>query len=182
MKKLGLLFREISENRIKNNLKASDSIFIVKHSGLSSPDLSTLRQSLTCVNATLFVVKNSIVKRALKDSELNNLIQAIEGPCGLVFVKEDPVSTSRVLYNFSREHEQLKLEGGFLKDRILQKKDVEILAKLPGKEVLRAQAVMALNSPVFKSVFVLKQALKKFVYCLYQIKQKKDQSKGGKDG
>jgi large subunit ribosomal protein L10 len=86
------------------------------------------------------------------------------------------------LYNFSREHEQLKLEGGFLKDRILQKKDVEILAKLPGKEVLRAQAVMALNSPVFKSVFVLKQALKKFVYCLDQIKQKKDQSKGGKDG
>lgn len=173
MKKIGLLFREISENRIKNNLKESNSIFIIKNPGLSSPDLTTLRQSLRNVNATLFVVKNSIAKRALKSSGLKDMINLIEGSCGLVFVKNELVDVCRVLYNFSREHEQLKLEGGFLKDRVLNKKDIETLAKLPSKEVLKTQLVMTLNSPLSRFAIVLNQILRKFVYCLDQIKQKK---------
>ena len=75
--------------------------------------------------------------------------------------------------NFYKEHENLKIECGFLKDRILDKKDIEIIAKLPAKEVLRAQVVMTLNSPIVGFVRTLKQALTKFVYCLDQIKTKK---------
>ena len=101
------------------------------------------------------------------------MIKSVEGPCGLVFTKEEPVVTSRVLYDFSRQHEQLKLEAGFLEDRVLDKKDIETLARLPSKEVLRYQAVVVLKSPITGLVFVLKQILTKFVYCLDQIKNKK---------
>jgi len=47
------------------------------------------------------------------------------------------------------------------------------MSKLPSKDVLRAQVVCALNGPIVKVVVVLNQTLKKFVYCLDQIKQKK---------
>jgi large subunit ribosomal protein L10 len=173
MKKLGLLFKEISENRIKNNLKESGAVLIVKYSGVSSPDLSTLRQSLKGIDVTLFVVKNSVARRAFKDSGLEPVVKSIEGPCGLVFIKEDPVETSRVLCNFQREHEKLKIEGGFFKDRILEQKDITALSRLPSKQVLQAQAVMALKSPITGLVIVLNQTLRKFVYCLEQIKNKK---------
>ena len=173
MKRIGLLFKEISEKQIKNNLKNSSSLFIVKYSGVDSPDLSALRRSLRSAKADLFVVKNSIARRALKDSGLDPLIKAIEGPCGLVFVQEEPVDASRVLYNFSREHESLKLAAGFLKDKLLEKKDIEALAKLPSREVLRAQVVMVLNAPISRLAMVLNQTLRKFVYCLDQIRQKK---------
>ena len=178
MKTLSLLFRETLENRIKKNFKESYSLFIVKYSKLSSPDLTALRQSLKGSKATLFITKNSIAKRALKDSGLEGLIKSVEGPCGLVFTKEEPVVTSRLLYDFSRQHEQLKLEAGFLEDRVLDKKDIETLARLPTKEVLRYQLVVALKSPISGLVFVLKQTLTKFVYCLDQIKNKK----GGQNG
>ena len=173
MKKLGSLFRETLENNIKKQLKESDSIFIIKYSKLSSQELTTLRQSLRGINATLFVTKNSITRRALKDSELEDLVKFVEGPCGLVFAKGEPVDASRVLYNFYREHEQLKLECGLFKDSFLDKKAIETLARLPSKEVLRAQVVMTLNSPISGFVRVLKQTLTKFVYCLDQIKKKK---------
>jgi len=173
MKKLGLLFKEISENRIKNNLKESGAVLIVKYSGVSSPDLSTLRQSLKGIDATLFVVKNSVARRAFKDSGLEPVVKSIDGPCGLLFIKEDPVETSRVLCNFQREHGKLKLEGGFFKDRILEQKDIVTLSRLPAKQVLRAQAVMVLKSPITGLVIVLNQTLRKFVYCLEQIKNKK---------
>ena len=173
MKKLGLIFKEVSEKRIKDTLKESNAFFIVKYSGVASPDLSVLRQSLNTSDARLFVVKNSVARRALKSSGLEAVIKNIDGPCGLVFIKDEPVGTSKVLCNFIKGHEKFKLEGGYLQDRILEKKDIEIMSKLPSKEVLRAQVVMLLNSPISGLVRGLNQILGKFVICLEQIKQKK---------
>jgi len=173
MKKIGLLFKETSGNRIKDALRGSNAVFIIKYSGLSGPDLSSLRKTLKGSNANFFVVKNSVARRAFKDSNLELLIKAIEGPCGLVFAKEEPVGASKVLCNFIKEHEQLRLECGFLKDRVLEKKDIESMALLPSREVLRAGLVMALNAPISSLVIALNQILAKFVYCLEQIKQKK---------
>lgn len=173
MKKIGLLVKEISENRIKSKLKESSSVFIIKYSGLSSPDLSTLRHGLKHTDATLFMAKNSVARRAFKSAGLEELCKKIEGPSGLIFIKDEPVDTSRLLCNFFKTHEQLKIEGGLLKDRILEKKDIEALAKLPTREVLRTQVVMVLNSPILRLAIVLNQTLKKFVYCLDQIRQKK---------
>lgn len=173
MKKLGLLFKETSENRIKNTLKESSAVFVIKYSGLSSPDLSVLRKDLKNAKSSLFVIKNSVVRRALKNSDLEPLIKTIEGPCGLVFVKEEPVGTCRVLCNFTKEHAQLKLEGGFLQDKIIEKKDIELISRLPSKEILRYQVVLALNSSIAGLIITLNQILAKFVYCLEQIKNKK---------
>lgn len=178
MKKLGLLFKEISENQIKIRLKESDNLFIIKYSKLSSPELTLLRQSLKDINASFFVIKNTVARRALKNSGLESAVKTIEGPCGLVFVKEEPVSASRILFNFSREHAALKLEAGFLKDKVLNPKDIEALSKLPTKEVLRQQVVYALKSPIFGLISVLKGNLRKLVYCLDQIRTKKGESHG----
>jgi len=173
MKKLGLVFKEASENRIKSTLKKSDAVFIVKYSGVASPDLCSLRQTLKYSNAAFFVVKNSVARRALKDSGLECLVKNIDGPCGIVFIKDEPVAVSKSLFDFVKEHEQLKVEGGSLKNKILEKQDIEAMSKLPSKEVLRAQVVMTLNSPISGLVISLNQVLAKFVYCIDQIKQKK---------
>lgn len=174
MKKIGLVFKEVSESRIKSTLKDSDAVFIIKYSGVASPDLCTLRQTLKGSKASLFVVKNSVARRALKDSGLEVLVKNIEGPCGMVFIKEEPVAVSKSLFEFVKEHEQLKIEGGSLKDKVLEKSDIEAMSKLASKEVLRAQVVMTLNSPISGIVITLNQILAKFVYCIDQIKQKKE--------
>lgn len=173
MKKIGLVVKDIAENRIKSRLKEAGSFFVVKYSGLSSPDLTLLRESLNRCKANFFVVKNSVARRALKESGFEAIVKIIEEPCGFVFVGGEPVDVSKVLCTFSKDHERLKLEGGFLEDKVLEKKDIEALSKLPAKEVLLTQVVRVLNSPLSGSVNVLSQTLKKFVYCLEQIKNKK---------
>jgi large subunit ribosomal protein L10 len=173
MIKLGLHVKETSEKNVKESLKSSDSVFVIKYSGLASPDLSTLRMTLKGVNATLSVVRNNVARRALKEAGFEGLIKAIDGPCGFVFIKDEPANVSRLLCNFVKDHDKLRLEGGFLKDKLIEKKDIEALSKLPAKEVLRAQVVIALKSPITGVVMVLSQTLKKFVYCLDQIKNKK---------
>lgn len=174
MKKISLIFKESSEKIIKENFKQTSTLFVVKYSGLSSPDLSNLRQSLRDANATMLVVKNTVARRALKNVGMDEaVIKTIEGPCGIVFPKSEPVETTKVLYKFAKDHEKLQLEGGFLDDRTLAKKDIETLAKLPSKEMLRAQVVCTLNSPLSRLAMVLNGNLRKLVVCLDQIRQKK---------
>lgn len=173
MKKIGLVFRETLENRINKELEESCGVFIIKYSKLSAPDLTLLRQSLKGGNANLLVAKNSIVRRALLNSKLQGLVKFVDGPCGLVFAKKDAVGASGALYKFSKGHENLKLDCGFLEDSLIDTKGIERLANLAPKEVLRAQVVIALNSPIFGLVFALKQALNKFVICLDKIREKK---------
>ncbi len=173
MKKIGLLVKETSGSRIKDSFKSSKGLIIVKYSGVSSPDMSSLRKTLKGAGANLFVVKNSVARRAMKELGLNDLIGSVEAPCGMIFFKDEPVDTSRVLCTFRKDHDKLVLEGGILIDKLLTRKDIETMSKLPSKDVLRAQVVMTLNAPISGLVIVLNQTLKKFVYCLDQIKQKK---------
>lgn len=173
MKKLGILFKETSGDLIKSRLKESSAVLVIKYSGLSSPDLCALRQRLKGASARLFVVKNSVARRTFSSLGLESLVNTIDGPSGLVFVRDEPVDASRLLCNFLKDHEQLKLAGGILKDAILENKDIESMARLPSKDILRAQVVMTLNSPISGLVITLNQIIAKFVYCLEQIKQKK---------
>ncbi|MCX5693596.1 MAG: 50S ribosomal protein L10 [Candidatus Omnitrophica bacterium] len=173
MKKIGLLVKETSGSRIKDSFKASQGLIIVKYSGVSSPDMSNLRKTLKGSGADLFVVKNSIARRVMKELGLDGLIPSMQTPCGMIFFKGEPVDTSRVLCAFRKEHEKLVLEGGLLQDKLLTLKDIEVMSTLPSKDVLRGKVVVALNSPIVKLVIVLNGTLKKLVVCLDQIKQNK---------
>jgi large subunit ribosomal protein L10 len=173
MKKVGQLVKEASESRIKDTFKSAQGLIIVKYSGVSSPDMSSLRKTLKGSGADLFVVKNSIARRAMKDLGLDGLIPAVQAPCGMVFFKEEPVDTSRILCAFRKEHEKLVLEGGMLQDKLITLKDIELMSTLPSKDVLRGKVVVALNGPIAKFVIVLNATLKKLVVCLDQIRQSK---------
>ncbi len=177
MKKISLIVKEFTENRIKEGVKDSGSFLVVKYEGVSSPDMSTLRMSLRGVDADMFVARNTTARRAIKEFASEDALKLIDGPCGIVFFKDEPVAASKVLFDFVKDHNKLKIEGGFMKDKLLTAADVERMAKMPSKEMLRGQVVMALKSPIFGIVGVLKGNLRKLVWCMEQIKQKKESGK-----
>ena len=173
MKKIGQLVKETSQNRIKDSFKASSGLIIIKYSGVSSPDMSNLRKTLKGAGSDLFVVKNSIARRVLKELSLDGLIPSIQTPCGMIFFKDEPVDTSRILCAFRKEHVKLIFEGGLLQDKLITLKDIELMSTLPSKDALRGKLVVTLNAPILKLVIVLNQSIKKLVCCLEQIKNKK---------
>jgi len=171
VKKVGLIVKESAEKAIKKNLKDTDNLFVVNYAKVPSPDLSSLRQNLKNVNAKLFMVQNSVARRALKNT-VEGVDKAIDGPCGLIFAKEDPIETCKILYAFLRTHGQFQIQSGFLKDKLLDRKDIEALAKLPTKDQLRAELVAIINSPLSRLTMVLKKNLSTLVYCFQQRKDK----------
>ena len=97
----------------------------------------------------------------------------IEGPCSIVFAKADPAASAKVLYDFRKKHESVKLKAGLLKDKVLDTSAIESLAKLPSHDVLIAATVNAIKAPLSSLVFVLSGNLRKLLYILDEIKKKK---------
>ena len=97
----------------------------------------------------------------------------IDGPTALVFVGDDPISPSKVLTEFAKTHESIKLRGGFIADRIINEQDFKMLAKTPPRGVLIQQLAVALNGPITKLAIDLKQILTKLAYALKALSEKK---------
>lgn len=173
MKKISLIVKEEGAKRIHERFSANRSFFVLKYSGIASPALSTLRQSLRGINAELFVVRNSVARRKLQELVGEDAAAFIAGPSGIVFYRDDPVATAKVIFDFVKGHEKLKVEGGFLQEKIIGSETVEALSRLPGKDQLRAQAIYTLKAPLTKLVMVLKGNLRGLVAVLEQIKNKK---------
>ena len=173
MIKVGSFFRQAVVSKLKNALSKSESIFVLGYSGLTSNQMVDLRNSLRQNQSQLLVAKNSLMHRALKDSDIDGLNSLITGPTAMVFGRQDIADTAKVLTKFVKANQSLVLKGAFSHQRILNNKDIEVLSKLPSKELLRAQLVMTLKSPLAGLIFTLKGNLNKLVVVLNQIKEKK---------
>ena len=171
MTKIGLLIKQETERILNEKLQGADSLMLVKYSGLSAPSLDLLRSSLSTVDSSFMVVKNCVSKRIFKSAQ--DLLSLIEGPCGLIFVNKDLISTSRIIYKFIKENPGFEVKAGFLRDKLITGKQFEALSKVSSLSVLQSQVVGGLKSPIFGLVFGLKQILNKLAWTLGQVKDKK---------
>jgi large subunit ribosomal protein L10 len=169
--KIGLVIKQESERTLREKLKDVDSFLLIKYSGLSASDLNLLRNSLIETNSSLMVIKNCVGRRILKPYQ--DLFSQISGPCGLIFVNEDLISASRVVYKFIKAKPNLEVKAGFLKERIITEAELAALSKIPSLSALRSQLLGGLKFPIFSLAFSLKQILNKLVWVLEQIKDKK---------
>jgi|YelNatPaOPRAMG01_1025707.scaffolds.fasta_scaffold02657_11 large subunit ribosomal protein L10 len=173
MENIGRLIKNFSINYIKKNLEGSECAFIVRYSQISAPQLSNFRSILKASSARFMVAKNSILSRIFKTEGLEVVIPMLEGPCGIIWAKGDPVAVAKVIFNFAKENEGLKIKGGILKDRILSSEEVKQLALLPSKDILYGQLTHLLKAPISHLVLTLKEVPRRLVWVLNSIKDKK---------
>jgi large subunit ribosomal protein L10 len=176
MEKLGSRIRQITKKNISNNLEGAEGLFFVRYSGINGLGLNTLRKNLREAKGKLFVSKNSIARKLFDELGKTEAKKFIEGPIALIYIKEDPVRISKVLADFIKTNEKLIIEGGFLKDVLLDKESIIKLSKLPSREVLIAQVIGGFKSPINSLVFALSGILKKSVIVIQQIKKSKERS------
>jgi len=171
--KVSELYRKGVNKIIQDNLKDIPGLFIIDYSGVAAADMNVLRESLRKTKSKMLVVKNSIIRRAFHGTDKEGINSLIEGPCSIVFTKDDPAASAKILYDFRKGHESLKFKVGLLKDKVLDAKEIEVLAKLPSRNVLIAKAVGGMKAPLSSFVYVLSGNLRKLLYILDEVKKKK---------
>jgi len=131
---------------INARLKSSSLAVVAEYRGLTVAQMNRLRRELKQVGGAYRVAKNTLTRRALKDTAFEKLEELLTGPAGLVTAGQDPVAVAKVLVKFAEQHDKLKITGGILEGAVLPAKTVSDLAKLPSREVLLAQLLGLINA------------------------------------
>jgi large subunit ribosomal protein L10 len=174
-KTIGIAIRENIIKKVQERINSSSVYFFIGFNNVKSSALSDLRNQLRVVDSYVFVAKNSLINKALEDSDLKNLKDYFQGETGIISVyNEDIVKPCKVIVDFSKENESFAIKGGIIEGRKISKEELESLAKLPAKEVLLAQAVSGLAAPITGFLTCLKQVILKFVWAAEEVKKVKE--------
>jgi len=167
-----------NQNQVKilqEKLAKAKSIVLADYRGLPVNLQQDLRQKIVEVNGELIVVKNTLLKIALKQEkfDLKPLLDSFTGPTITLLAYEDEIAPIKVLAEFAKDNQLPVIKAGFLNKDPLSKDKVNQLAQLPTKVELLAKTVGTIKAPLSDIVNVLSGNLKNLVYALQAIKNQK---------
>jgi len=162
-------------DELKEIFKNSCGLIFADHSGLKAEDAVGVRDKLVEVNSYLKIIKNTLALIAAKDVFKDlNLEEVLKGPTSIVVSGEDMISTAKVIEDFSKNLDVLKIKAGIFENRLLNPEEVEKFASLPGREVLLTNLVISIKSPITGLVNVLSALTRDLVLVLNAVREKKE--------
>ena len=137
---------------------------LTDYRGLSAAEINGLRRQLRESSISYRVVKNTLARFAAERAGKNELSALFEGPIAIAFSNGEVTEPAKVLADHIRTaRSTLSIKGGFLGDRLLTVADVEALAALPSREILLAQVLGGMQSPIAGLASVLASPVRGFM-------------------
>jgi large subunit ribosomal protein L10 len=126
------------------------SVGVAQYRGLSVEQMTNLRLLARQQEVTLQVVKNTLAKRAIKDTNCECITDVLTGPVILGFSKEDPGAVARVFKDFSKDNEDLVVKGLGVSGDFVDAAELKRIASLPTKDQAISQLMALMLAPTEK--------------------------------
>jgi large subunit ribosomal protein L10 len=168
--------KEKTVSQLQERFALTKSLFLTDFRGLNVEEISKLRRDLKEKRAEYKVTKNTLIRRAAEQSGFEGILGSLKGPTGLVFSYEDPLAPAKALYELFRRLEKPKIKIIWMEGRVFDQSHLKTLAALPGREVLLAQVVAGLNSPLANLVGTLQGVLRELVCTIDAIQENKSRA------
>ena len=152
----------------------ASSIFVIDYQGLNVKEMQKLRKNVKSANAELSVVKNNVLKYGAAGTHAEKITNMFVGPTAVALSSEDPVSIAKVFIESSKEFQQIKIKGGIVDGNILNETEINSLSKLPSRNVMYAQLMGLLNSPMVNFLNVIKNMQSRVLYAISAVKDLKE--------
>ncbi|MBY0040080.1 50S ribosomal protein L10 [Bacillus cereus] len=133
---------------IADKLRASKSTIVVDYRGLTVSEATELRKQLREAGVEFKVYKNSLTRRAAESAEMAELNEFLTGPNAIAFSNEDVVAPAKVLNDFAKDHEALKIKAGVIEGKLVTLDEVKAIATLPSREGLLSMLLSVLQAPI----------------------------------
>jgi large subunit ribosomal protein L10 len=162
---------------IRGQFQKMSSAVFVDYAGLTVQQVSKLRDNLREKGVEYKVLKNKLVKYALKEESFVDSLGklALRGMTAVAFSFEEPSAAARILKEYRKENDKLKIKGGLLDGQMLDARAVEDqLATLPSKDEARSHLLATMNAPAQTLLRLLNVPARDFVGVM-AAKQRKDE-------
>jgi len=142
-------------------LRESVSTVVADYRGLNVAQVTELRKQLREAGVEFQVLKNSLLRRATAAAELSDLDEVLTGPTAVAFSSNDAVAAAKILNDFAKKNDALKLKGGVVEGRVIGESEIKALAELPSREGLLSMLLSVLQAPVRNFALAVKAVAEK---------------------
>lgn len=169
--------REIKEQKVQEiieKFRNAQAAILADFRGLNVEEDTELRRKFREAGVEYKVLKNTLTRIAIKEVGYDVLEKYLEGPTAIAFSYKDPVAPAKILVDFIKAHKKLELKAGIVNGKLINEDGIKALSELPPREVLIAKALGGMKAPISGLVGVLQGTIRKTVYVLNAIKEKKE--------
>jgi large subunit ribosomal protein L10 len=167
--------KEAAVGVLKQRFDKMSSVVLLDYQSLNVEEVTKLRNDFRKVGVEYRVVKNTLIKHAIKGKPwADSFGKTLRGMTGVAWSFEDPSAAAKVVKAFRKDNEKLKVKGGLVDGQIVAADKVETqLATMPGKDEVRAMFLATLQAPLTQFVQLLNAPAQNFVYLLKAKEEKK---------
>lgn len=149
--------KETLIGELNDKFKRAKSVVVSEFHKVDVDTVNKLRAKLREGNVEWRVLKNTLAKRAAKGTSLEQVSGDFEGPVAVALSYDDVVAPAKILMEFIKTRQTIKVKSGVIDGQKTDAKGVEALAKLPGLNELRAIILNMINQPATQLVRTIKE-------------------------
>ena len=154
---------------LRDKLERSKAAILTDYRGLKVMEITELRHKLKEEGVEYRVVKNSLIRLAVKDTEASSLGQYLTGPNAVAFSYDDEITPAKLLLEYAKENQKLEVKAGVVAGRLLLQQEMKELVQLPSKEELQAQLLGIMSTLPSKLLGVMNAVPRDFVGLLAAV-------------
>lgn len=159
---------------VAGKFEEAKSVFLTDFKGLNVQEISELRRAFAGANVQYRVVKNTLARLSAQSAGCDEILEYLEGPTALAFGMDDPSAPAKVISEFTKKNDKLKVRACLFDGVVFGEERVKDLASLPSREGVLGQLVGVLQAPISNLAFSLNGILSKFVYALDAVREQKE--------
>jgi large subunit ribosomal protein L10 len=160
-------------SEVANVAKQAVSLIAAEYSGLTVSQLSGLRKSARSAGVRIRVVRNTLARRALEGTQFACMQDALVGPLLLAFSQEHPGAAARIIKDFAKDNDKLKVKALAIENQLLPATGLSMLASLPTRDEAIAQLMSVMKAPITKLVRTMAEPHAKLVRTFAAIRDAK---------
>ncbi len=157
---------------LRTALQEHGVVILTDYRGLTVKEISDLRRRLAPMGASVKVIKNTLMERALDETQ-EALKPYLKGPVAATFVSGDFTVVLKEMSAFAKTHAELVFKGGWVEARAFDGKQMEVLATIPPREQLLSMLVTVMSAPLSNLVGTLQAVPRDLVLTLMSLAEQR---------
>jgi len=149
------------------------SAVAAEYRGLTVDEMTLLRKEARNNGVYLRIIKNSLARRAVEDTEFSCMQEGMTGPLILAFSQEDPGCAARVIKDFAKNHDKLVVKMVSIGGKMLAASELETLAKMPTYDQAVSMLMSVMLAPIEKLTRTMNEVPGKLVRTVAAIRDAK---------
>ena len=152
------------------------SAVLADYRGVTVGDMTALRKNARENKVYLRVVRNTLLKRAVADTDFECIQEVLVGPTILALSQEDPGAAARVLKDFAKENEEFEIKALSVGGELMDANQIDVLAKLPTMDQARSILMSVMLAPVTKLARTLNEVPSKATRAVAAVRDQKQEA------